>query len=192
MALAATKMEEVTPKNMPQMDTEDPDPASELEVGSVENTSSWSTPNQKPNMMTAQQLRALKSTYLSELSVKSDSSKRINMKMGHFSIRLQFSFCIHYIARNVLLNNFFPERCPVTEDEVSEENVENCGQGSAHVVEGDADILEAQVVGGDHQDKHDRERQDLLHSWQPDFQTVRKARNFQPAKNSKTCNCTCK
>ena len=68
--MAATKMEEVTPKNMPQMDTEDPDPASELEVGSVENTSSWSTPNQKPNMMTAQQLKALKPGDLSEHLVK--------------------------------------------------------------------------------------------------------------------------
>ena len=83
---------------------------------------------------------------------------------------------------------FFPERCLVTENEVREENVENRGQGSAHVVERDPDILEAQVVGGDHQHKHDRERQDLPHSWQPDFQTVRKTRNFPPGRNSKIRN----
>ena len=65
--MAATKREDVTPKKMPHMDKEDPDPASELEVGSPENKSSWSTPNQKPNTMTPQQLRALTFTELSEL-----------------------------------------------------------------------------------------------------------------------------
>ena len=69
MALAATKKEEVTPKNMPHMFTGDP----ELDSGS--NTSSWSTPNQKPNMMTAQQLRALKSGDLSEHLVKGKYGK---------------------------------------------------------------------------------------------------------------------
>ena len=67
-----------------------------------------------------------------------------------------------------------PKGCLVPKDEVSEENVEDCRQGSAYIVEGDADILEAQIVGGDHRDKHDGEGQDLLHSWNPNFQTVRK------------------
>ena len=71
MALAAAKKEDVTPKKMPHKDTEATDPVSELDVRSSENASSWSTPSQKPNMMTAQQLRALTFTELSEHLVRS-------------------------------------------------------------------------------------------------------------------------
>ena len=75
---------------------------------------------------------------------------------------------------------FFPERRLVTENEVREENVENRGEGPSDVVEGDADILEAEVVGGDHEDEHDGEGQDLLHGQRPNFQPVGEARYLPP------------
>ena len=42
------------------------------------------------------------------------------------------------------------DRSLLSEDDVSRGNVEDRRQGSADVVEGDADVLEAQVVEGDH------------------------------------------
>ena len=67
--MAATKNDEVTPKNMPQKVTDDSVSwAYSFRImywfsfsWPPENKSSWSTPNQNPKMMTAQQIKALKS-----------------------------------------------------------------------------------------------------------------------------------
>ncbi len=53
-------------------------------------------------------------------------------------------------------------RSLVAEDDIREHHVEYCRQGSPDVVERDADVLQAEVVEGDHADEHDGERQDLL------------------------------
>ena len=75
--MAATKKEEVTPKKMPQKLTEEPPSSVEFHVGSEENTSSWSTPNQKPNMITPQQIRALKNADVVKLGKIKASIKPI-------------------------------------------------------------------------------------------------------------------
>lgn len=46
------------------------------------------------------------------------------------------------------------------EEEVGEQHVEHGGEGAPHVVEGHADVLEAEVVGGDHADEDGGEGQD--------------------------------
>ena len=50
---------------------------------------------------------------------------------------------------------------PLTQNEVGAEDVEDCGERAADVVERHVHVLQAQVVEHDHTDEHDRQGQHL-------------------------------
>ena len=89
---------------------------------------------------------------------------------------------INISTKKSLKRHILPKWCLVAQYEVREQNVENGGEGPADVVKGDTDVLEAEVVGSDHEDEHDGEGQNLLHGQRPDFQAVGEARYFIPKK----------
>lgn len=49
----------------------------------------------------------------------------------------------------------------MSQQQVGENDVKDCGQRPADVVKGDTDIFQAQVVGGDHHGEHDGDGKDL-------------------------------